>query len=99
MCLCYKAVVGRLCLSFPSDRTGGNGLKLHQARLSLDFSKKFLHQKGCQALSQAAHGNGGVAIPSGFYKMWPLGTWIISGLGSAALMVGVCDLKWIFQLK
>lgn len=32
-------------------------------------------------------------------QMWPLGIWLSGGLGRTALMVGLDDLKYIFQPK
>ena len=41
-----------------SDSVKGNSLMLYQGRIRLDVRKKFLHQKGCQALEEAAQGSG-----------------------------------------
>jgi len=46
-----------MCSQVTSDRMRRNGLKLCQER--------FLHQKGCQALEQAAQGSAEVTIPGG----------------------------------
>lgn len=46
-----------------SERTRGNGLKLHQAWFKLHISKKFLHQRGGHALQEAAQGSGRIIIP------------------------------------
>lgn len=62
----------------------------------IGYYGKILHQKGCQALEEAAQGSGGITIPGTDLKMsrCPLGTWFRAGL-----MVGLDDPGDLFQAK
>ena len=56
-----------------SDRMKGNGLELHQRRVTLDIKKK-LSGKGCQAMEQTAQGSGEITIPGIVKKTCGYGT-------------------------
>jgi len=71
---CGEVAVGLFC-RVASNRTRGNGLKLHpnlQLEVQIGHLERFLLQKGGQALEWAAQGSGGVPLPGVFKKcvMW-----------------------------
>lgn len=61
---------------------------------------ELLHRKGCQALEEAGRSCPGFKLPFlevfKEVRMWHLGMWFSSGLGSAG---GMVDLRGLFQPK
>lgn len=61
----------------------------------------FFHGKGCKALEQAAQGSDRVTIPESILRnmwMWYLRTWFSGEHSGCWLMVGLDDLRVLFQL-
>lgn len=48
-----------------SDRGKRKWAQVMPGEAQVGYYEKFLHRKGCQALLQIAHGNGGMTIPGG----------------------------------
>lgn len=60
------------------DRTRGNGLKLQQERLRLDF-RDYFNGKVCKSLEQATQGRGGITWNLELFKnlwTWHLRIWV-----------------------
>jgi len=83
-----------------SDSTRGNGLQLHQGRFQLGIRKNFFTKKGLSSIGMGCPGKWWSHHPWRYLhdlEIWCLGTWFSGGLGSVRLMVGLSDLKGLFQ--
>ncbi|KAK4825363.1 hypothetical protein QYF61_026882 [Mycteria americana] len=95
---CREVGVG-LFSQVTSDRTRGNGLKLHQERFRLDIRKNSV-LKGWSSIGTSCPGKWLSRHPWRYLKdVWMrcLGTWCSGGLGNVRFMVGLDDLKGLFQ--